>query len=154
VDIKWSHRFLELAQHVANWSKDPSTKVGAVIVNPQTKQVISFGYNGFPRGVEDSKERLENKEVKYKYVVHAEVNAIINANISVRGMYLYVYPTIMIPAVCPECAKVVAQAGIKKVFFYQENNLSSRWEEMSQYTKNIFMESGIEWEIIPKFEDK
>ena len=73
---KWDKRFLALAEHIARWSKDPSTKIGAVIVDPN-KRVVSLGYNCFPRGVEDSEERLENREVKYKIIVHCERNALL-----------------------------------------------------------------------------
>ena len=67
MDNKWHRRFYQLASHVADWSKDPSTQVGACLVNDD-KQVISLGFNGFPRGVEDTIERLIDKETKYKFV--------------------------------------------------------------------------------------
>ena len=67
---KWDTRFLSLAEHISSWSKDPSTKVGAAIIGPY-RDIISLGYNGFPRGVEDTPERLENRELKYKMIVHA-----------------------------------------------------------------------------------
>ena len=89
---KWVKRFFRLANEVATWSKDPSTKVGAVIVG-ENKQIISQGYNGFPRGVDDTEERYNNREIKYKMVVHAEMNAILNAlynGSSVKGATLYV----------------------------------------------------------------
>lgn len=140
----WHNRFLELAKHISTWSKD-TTKVGAVIINPNTKQIVSIGYNGFPRGVKDNVDRIENRDIKYKLVVHAEVNAVLNANKSVDGCDLYVYPTMMIPNVCPECAKVVAQSGIKRVFYYNSKKLSDRWEELSKYSKIIFNESGVSY---------
>ena len=145
---KWHYRFLELAKHVAQWSKD-STKVGAIIVNDENV-VVGMGYNGFPRGVEDSEERLTNREMKLKLVVHAEVNAILNATNSVKHCKLYVWPTMMLPAVCPECAKVVAQSGIDTVVMYENYNLSSQWENQAKYTKIIFEESGVHWLTLPQ----
>ena len=79
MNIKWHKRFLEIAKEVSTWSKDPSSKIGAVIVDSNTKQIISQGYNGFPRGIVDNLEVLNNRELKYKYVIHAEINAIFNA---------------------------------------------------------------------------
>ena len=76
-DILW---FLGLADYVATKSKDPSTKCGAVIVNKDTRSVVSLGYNGFPRGFLDTSERLENREYKYRHVIHAERNAMIFSN--------------------------------------------------------------------------
>ncbi len=105
----WDIRFLELAYHVAKWSKDPSTKVGAVIVNEQ-HQVLSLGYNGFPRGVEDRESRYADRETKLLFVAHAERNALDNAFVDVRGATLY---TSLCP--CNECAKSIIQKGIKRV---------------------------------------
>jgi len=107
---KWNHRFYELAKLVSTWSKDPSTKVGAVIVNDD-KQVLSLGYNGFPRGVFDGNSRYQEREVKYRFVVHAERNALDNALMDVRGASMYVthFP-------CRECTKGIIQRGIKKIF--------------------------------------
>ena len=73
----WDARYLKIAKDVSEWSKDPSTKVGAVIVGDK-HQIVSQGYNGFPRGFKDSLDRLENKPVKYQYTIHAEANALYN----------------------------------------------------------------------------
>ncbi len=105
----WDARFLELARHVSQWSKDPSTKVGAVIANDQ-HQVLSIGYNGFPRGVEDRVSRYNDRETKLLFVAHAERNALDNAFVDVRGATLY---TSLCP--CNECAKSIIQKGIKRV---------------------------------------
>src|SRR5438046_3121257 len=110
---KWDRRFLELAKHVSQWSKDPSSKVGAVIVDPDTLQVLGMGYNGFARGVADTPERLNDRPTKYKFVVHAEQNAIINAGIGARGSFIYVWPSFGHPNICAECAKLAIQAGIE-----------------------------------------
>ena len=71
--MKWDMRYMALAKEVSTWSKDPSTQVGTVAVGSKG-QVLSQGYNGFPRGVDDDISRLEIRETKYKYVVHAEMN--------------------------------------------------------------------------------
>ena len=107
---RWDRRFLGLARFIAVWSKDPSTKVGCVIVD-NMKRVVSTGFNGFPSGVEDSIERLSDRSVKYKMVVHAERNAIIDAKRNLSGMTAYVWP--IMP--CSECAAMIIQAGLSTV---------------------------------------
>ena len=87
---KWDERFMKLAEHVASWSKDPSTKVGAVIVDEQHR-IVSLGSNGFPKGIADD-TRLDDRAKKYEIVVHAEINAILFANKPVGNCTLYVYP--------------------------------------------------------------
>ena len=109
MNTKWHRRFFTLAEHVALWSQDPSTVVGAVIVNDD-KQVLSLGFNGFPRGVDDHLERYLDKETKYKFVSHAERNALDNAYVDVKGATLY---STLFP--CNECAKGIIQKGIKRV---------------------------------------
>lgn len=109
MNSKWHRRFFTLAEHVSLWSQDPSTQVGACIVN-QDKQVLSLGFNGFPRGVEDLLERYTDKETKYKFVSHAERNALDNAFVDVKGATLY---STLFP--CNECAKGIIQKGIKEV---------------------------------------
>ena len=83
MDNKWDGRFVELASHIAKWSKDPSTKCGAVIVRSD-KTIASVGYNGFPRGLDDSGKLYDNRSVKYDRVIHAEMNAILNASESLK----------------------------------------------------------------------
>lgn len=107
--LLWDYRFLQLAETVATWSKDPSTKVGSVIVDTN-RRVIGLGYNGFPRGVKDEDYRYQDRELKLKLVCHAERNALDNAPGSVEGASLYAtfFP-------CNECVKSIIQRGIKKV---------------------------------------
>src|SRR4051812_38103493 len=88
---KWDMRFLELAAHVAGWSKDPSTKTGAVITDTRGS-VISMGFNGFPMGVADTIDRLNDRETKYQMIVHCERNAIIFAQRDLSGCTLYTWP--------------------------------------------------------------
>lgn len=138
---KWDIRFLELAQFYAQYSKDPSTKVGAVIVD-HNRVVRGMGYNGFPRGVKDSPERYENRELKYKLVVHAELNAILNATGSVQDCSLYVWPTLMVPPVCPECCKAVIQSGIKRVIGWR-GETQERWQDMAAFSELMLREAGV-----------
>ena len=148
---KWNKRFLNLAKHISTWSKD-KTQVGAVIVNPITKNIVGIGYNGFPRGVEETQDRLGNRDVKLKLTAHAELNAILNSNTSVRGCEIYVYPTMMKPNCCPECAKAIAQSGIIKVHGFDTNDLSPRWEELQGFSETILRESGVQF-ICEEIED-
>ncbi len=144
---KWDKRYLALAAEVATWSKDPSTQVGAVTVGSK-KEVLSQGFNGFPRGINDSSERYNNRETKYKLVVHAEMNAIYNATYSgtsLDGATLYVYGL----PICSECAKGIIQVGIKKVVVEKSKELDN-WNESVQLSKAMFDEAGVELIITNK----
>ncbi len=134
---QWNDRFMELARHVSLWSKDPSTQVGAVIVDDK-KRVVGMGYNGFPRGVDDSYNRYDEKKLKYNLVVHAEANAILNAVKSVEGMTLY--STLF---TCAECAKLIIQAGIKKIVA-PEIDFRSSWSDSFNIACLMYKEAGIE----------
>ena len=146
---KWNYRFLELAEFVSRWSKDPSTKVGAVIVNPKNI-VVGMGYNGFPRGVYDDEERYADRETKYKYVVHAEVNAVLNASQSVRGCRIYVAPTLMYPNACPECMKVLIQAGICELWGYENKNRDNKWSKIEKFSQTMLDETGMRFFTLPR----
>ena len=139
---KWSERFMHLAEHVATWSKDPSTQVGCVIVDKQNR-VVSLGFNGFPRGIKDLVNRYEDKETKYLFVAHAERNALDNAPLSVEGCTLY---SPLLP--CNECAKSIIQKGITKVVSYEptEDRPYLRWD----ITKQMFLEAGVQLYLINK----
>ena len=108
-ETKWFNRYMALCDHMAQWSKDPTTKVGAVIVDSQNR-VISMGYNGFPRGVRDNFTRLNNRETKHKFTCHAERNALDQAPGSVEGCTLV---SSRFP--CVECSKSIIQRGIIRV---------------------------------------
>lgn len=141
---KWDRRFLELAKQVSTWSKDPSTQVGAVLV--KDGKVAGLGYNGFPRGVEDSDERYENRELKYAIVVHAEVNAILQAGHAAKGSTLYVYPSFMLPPVCSDCAGVAIQAGILGVVGYRpdlDDPRVQRWANSISIAEDMWQEAGL-----------
>lgn len=133
---KWQKRFLELSEHISKWSYDPSTKVGAVITDSNNR-IISVGYNGFPKGVDDSPERYANRELKYKMIVHGERNAILFAGQSLKGATLYTWPL----GPCPQCAGMVIQSGISHVVFPATSN--PRWFEDIELSKKMFTEAGL-----------
>ena len=128
----WDYFWLDEAEKWATASKDPSTQVGAVLVD-RNNVLVSTGFNGFPRGVEDRAERYNNREIKYKFIMHAEANAVINAKGQAQDCTLYVYPSFGIPPMCTECAKIVIQAGVREVVGYEiapENlEAAERWKD-------------------------
>jgi dCMP deaminase len=132
---KWDIRFLQLAKFISEWSKDPSTKVGAVITD-ENNRIVSIGYNGFPQDIHDD-NRLKDRETKYKIIIHGEMNAILFANRSLISCVLYTYP--FMP--CPRCASMIIQAGIKRVVSY--NNMPKRWEDEFAISQNLFKEANI-----------
>lgn len=137
---KWDKRFIELARHVSTWSKDPSTQTGAVIVD-RNKQVISVGYNGLARGVLDTQERYENRELKYKIIVHCERNAIIFAQRNLTGCFLYTWPFMS----CATCAPLVIQAGIIRCIAPRlPELLVDRWGQDCELAEDMFEEAGIQ----------
>ena len=153
-DLKWQQRFILRAKDYSTWSKDPSTHIGAVAVEPKSKREISGGYNGFPRGIDDNEYRLNNREIKYKYVVHAEANCIYNATragVSLEGAHLFVWGL----PICSECAKAIVQVGIAQVYMpkscvtldttkpIEEQEKFKRWMESYETTKQIFWEADV-----------
>ena len=138
---KWTRRYLDIAKEVAKWSKDPSRQIGAIAVGDKG-QILSQGYNGFPRGVKDADDRYNNREEKYKYVVHGEMNCIYNAcnsGVSLNGATLYVTGL----PVCSECAKGIIQVGIKKVVMEYPKDIPDFWKESVLLTKQMFLEAGV-----------
>lgn len=133
---KWDRRFLELAEHIASWSKDPSTQTGAVIVAPD-RRIVSVGFNGLPRGVRDTTARLYDRELKYKIIVHCERNAMLFARESLHGCTLYTWPLMS----CSVCAAMVIQTGITRhVAPYSDN---PRWQESFALTRELMREAGV-----------
>jgi dCMP deaminase len=117
----WNIKMMELADHIATWSKDRSTRVGAVIV--RGKDPIAMGVNGFPCGCDDEKEERHQRPLKYDWVLHAEENAIIKAakyGHATDGADMYVnwFP-------CSKCAGMIVNAGIKRIFCDQEPDFSN-----------------------------
>ncbi len=140
-DEHWHRRFLDLSEQIATWSKDPSRGVGAVIVSP-SKQIVSTGFNGLPRGVEDRPERLE-RPVKYDLIVHAEMNAIIQcARNGVSPIDCAIYSSFF---PCVNCAIAVVQAGIRTVVTYLPESGDDHWLESIDKSRVVFDEAGVEF---------
>ena len=140
---KWDKRFLGLAEHVSQWSKDPSTKVGACIVDP-TNRVVSISYNGFPRGVDDNEDYLNDRAKKLQRTIHAEPNAILFAQRDLTDHTLYVYP---FPP-CVNCAALIIQSGIVRVVSPEASpELRERWHESMVAAEEMFKEAGVELSI-------
>ena len=137
----WHNRFLDLADHIGGWSKDPSTKVGAVIVRPD-RTIVSVGYNGFPRNVRDEPHRYEKREIKYQMVVHAEMNAILTAGQSLQHCTLYVSPL----QPCPQCAAAIIQSGMWRVVTRESNR--EDWKERFEVTCQMFKEARVKLEVL------
>ena len=136
----WHKRFLDLSFHVAQWSKDPSTKVGAVIVDSE-RRVVSLGYNGLPRGVADEDGILNNKNIKLQMIKHAEENAILNSLLRPTNCTLYVthHP-------CSSCAGSIVQSGISHVVYptvIGDSAYKERWCESISLAQRIFMQANI-----------
>ena len=138
---KWDKRFLTLAEHIASWSKDPSTKCGAVIVSG--KKIISVGYNGFPAGCKDDNALYQNRDRKYLRVIHAEQNAIYTAreNLELLECTIYIHP---LPP-CAQCAAAIIQVGIKRVVAPKiiDKELQKRWNNSIIETNAMFNEAGV-----------
>lgn len=147
MSLVWDLRYLELASTISKWSKDPSTKIGAVAVD-EKRRILATGYNGFPRGIEDMPFRLSDREEKYKYVVHAEMNCIYNATyngVSLEGSTLYVTGL----PVCSDCAKGVIQVGVKRIVMLEPlDAVQQKWVDSWALSKSMFNEAGVEYEFI------
>ena len=137
---KWDSRFLRLATHISEWSKDPSTQDGCVVVGPD-REIRSTGFNGLPRGIEDNDERLNDREVKYPLICHAEENAIMHAariGMSLKGCTAYVtWPP------CTRCARSLIQAGISSVVYPEDTTIPERWMAYFNLSLSMLKEAGI-----------
>lgn len=134
---KWDHYFMNLAKLSANMSKDPCTKVGAAI-RAHDKSVLSTGYNGFPPDISDDPELLNNRELKYKYVIHAERNAINYALRHGISDNCSIYTTLM---PCKECYLLIRKNNIKRVITLYPtedhlNRYSEQWNEVIEFAKS------------------
>ena len=139
---KWDSRFIAMAEHIASWSKDPSTKVGAVIAD-QKNRIVSVGYNGLPHGVDDNNERLKDRDIKLAMTIHAEENAILFAGRDVAGMTIYVHP--LFP--CSNCAAKIIQSGISRVVS-RHVKIESKWFESIKKSREMFGEAGVSMNFI------
>lgn len=142
--ISWDEYFMGLAHLSAMRSKDPNTQVGACIVNP-AKRVVGIGYNGFPTGIDDDEFPWDKEgklhESKYGYVVHAELNAILNAttNLTESSIYVSLFP-------CHECAKAIIQSGIKRLV-YEDDKYANTESVMA--SKKMLLAAGVKLEQMP-----
>jgi dCMP deaminase len=140
---KWHRRFLSLAFFVSRWSKDPSTQVGAVIVRPETRSIVSTGFNGLPRGVQDTPARLHDRDYKMMTTVHAETNAILHAartGIVLEGCTLYcTWPP------CCHCAATIIQSGIKQVVVPHNVHIPERWQESFAHARTLLIEAEVDY---------
>lgn len=134
--IKWDLRMLELAKHVSDWSKDTSTRVGAVIAHG--KKILSVGYNGFPADVEDNPEWYNDRDKKLSLIVHAELNAWETINRAwLYKCTLYTYP--FLP--CSDCAKEFIGSGLTRVV--APRNKVERWQKSLDESTELFTSKGV-----------
>lgn len=143
---KWDRYFIDMAKHVSTLSRDPNSKVGAVIVGPD-REVRSTGYNDFPRGIQDDVIERRERPEKYIWTEHAERNAIYNAarhGASLKGCTLYMTGW---PLTCADCARGVIQAGIVEVVVEAESFLNRDVEKHINAELMLF-EAGVKVRII------
>lgn len=134
MNIKWDTRFLGLAEHIAQWSKDPSTKVGAVIVRPD-RTIASVGFNGWPRNVVDD---YKDRDQKLAATIHAEENAILfcrDQSLERHTLYVTFHP-------CAACAAKIIQANIRRVIYPLEE-YPERWADNFRLADDLFYQAGV-----------
>lgn len=136
---KWDRRFLDMARLVGSWSKDPSTKTGAVICDPYNR-VVSVGYNGYPKGVLDTEDK-DLREIKYEKTIHAEVNAILHARRDLSSCRIYVSP--LMP--CSRCASLIIQSGITEVYceMLKAGETVEIWNSSGMLAEQMFEEANV-----------
>lgn len=155
-DIRWHKHFLGMALYHSRMSKDPSTRVGCVIVGPD-REILSGGFNGFPRGIADTDERLNDRDTKLKLIVHAELNAILAAakkGVQLDGSTLYLAahrsggrewwggPP------CTRCTVEIAQAGIRRIVS-APLKADSKWHDDLKFAIQLIAEAEIEYLELP-----
>ncbi len=141
----WHLRFLDLAQRIATWSKDPSRGVGAIIVSP-AKQIISTGFNGLPQGIADNPQRLV-RPVKYDLMLHAELNAIVQCarnGVTPRGCTIY-----CTFSPCVQCSLAIIQCGIAEVVTHEMAGGDEHWQHSLALAREMFAEAGVGYRVFP-----
>lgn len=139
---KWDERFLNVAKLISSWSKDPSTKVGAIAVSSH-RRILAQGYNGLPAGIDDDKFNMNDRISKYEMIIHAESNVIYNAcnsGVSLKLTTIYIYG--MFP--CPECIKAMAQVNVARIVFrlgFSKN--TGVWKTRFDLSREIMHDLGI-----------
>ena len=150
--MNWTDYFYNIAQQVKEKSKDERTKVGAVIVG-KDKEIVSTGYNSFPRGIVDNRPERQERPEKYYWFEHAERNAIYNAariGVSTKGCTMYL--TCGIP--CADCARGIINAGISRIFVTRaQGPTSQKWQDSAERSLEMFEEAGVsvQWYDVETF---
>lgn len=137
---KWNNRFLELSKNISGWAKDPSTKVGSIIVD-KDRRIISTGYNGFPSKIEDTEELYNNRDMKYNMILHAEENAILFSKQDLTDCTIYTYP---LPP-CSRCASKIIQSGITEVVSVFSDN--ERWKDNLELSCWMLTSAGVSYKL-------
>jgi len=141
INKKWAWRYMKMADLVATWSKDPDRQVGAIAVGNKG-QILSQGYNGFPRDVKDD-DRLNTRD-KLKFMVHAEANLIYNTMYNGGNLFgVSVFISGLPP--CLECAKSLIQVGVKDIYVQaqQLDNISQNWAENLERSRLLLLEAKV-----------
>ena len=154
---RWDQHWLDDCLHWAKMSKDPNTQVGSIIVGPD-RETRSTGFNGFPRGIDDTAERLSDREIKNRLVVHAEHNAILNAariGTPLKGCTLYIACTdesgqVWSGPPCVQCTLAVIQAGITEVVGWPFKDGESKWKENIEQARLLLAEADIIYREVRK----
>lgn len=149
---RWDRHFLGLSEYHSRLSKDPSTRVGSVIVGPD-REILSAGFNGFPRGIADTPERLGDRETKLRLIVHAEMNALLAAarlGVRLKGCTLYLAATDDSGVVwggppCTRCTVEIIQVGISEIVSYPIKAIPSKWHADLQLARQLIDEAGIHY---------
>lgn len=156
INERWSQHFLKLALQHSRMSKDPSNRFGAIIVG-EDKEVLMMGFNGFPRGINDTTARIQDKEMKLKLTVHAELNAVLAAGrvgVRLKGTTLFLAGydetgELFGGPPCTRCVVELIQAGIGRIVAYPIKQ-KSRWKADLMFAKSLLDEAKISFtEIIP-----
>jgi dCMP deaminase len=146
--LKWDIRFLEMAKLMSTYSKDPSTKTGAVLVKSDNT-VQGVGFNGFARRMPDLEEYYNDREEKYSRIIHAEINAMLLANGPIRGCTLYTYPF----CCCDRCCVQMIQADVFRfVYPSPSEDALSRWGKSFEKSRKYFKETGVQFREIGNFQ--
>lgn len=140
---QWCRRFLSLAQQISLWSKDPSTKVGTIFVD-KDKNILSTGFNGFPRKVDDDPDRYYDRKVKYKMVVHAEANAVAAAARNGHSLKGAICFTTAFP--CSTCSGIVINAGATQIYYLEKTSYEERWKEDLDISRLMLDEAEISYQ--------
>lgn len=142
--MNWTDYFLSIAETVKTKSKDQRTKIGAVIVG-NDNEIVSTGYNSFPRGIDDGQDSRQVRPEKYYWIVHAEMNAILNAaRIGVSTKNCVMYLTCGVP--CSDCCRGIINSGIRKIYCKKQDTTRNRdhWDAHAARSRIMFEESGVE----------